>query len=82
MSKFKKALARLRSRPKDFTWLELQTVMRQLGYEEIKSSGSRKKFISTKTNVSIHLHEPHPQPMIKMYAIDIVLDHLKEAGLL
>lgn len=82
MSRFQKALARLKNRPMDFTWHELQTVMHQLGYEEIKGGGSRRKFINVQTKVSIHLHEPHPQPNLKIYAIDIVLDHLKEEGLL
>ena len=47
-----------------------------------KGGGSRRKFMNVKTKVSIHLHEPHPQPTMKLYAIDIVLDHLKEEGLL
>ena len=82
MSKFQKALARLKSRPKNFTWRELQTVMNNLDYEEIRGGGSRRKFIHRKSKVSIHLHLPHPQPTMKMYAIDIILDHLKEEGLL
>lgn len=82
MSKFRKALARLRSRPKDFTWTELQNIMNHFGYEEIKGGGSRRKFINSKTNVSISLHEPHPRPELKMYAIDIVIEHLREEGLI
>ena len=82
MSKFKKALARLKSRPKDLTWSELQKIMVHFGYQEIAGGGSRRKFFNTKTKVSINLHEPHPQPEIKMYAIDIVIEHLKEEGLI
>jgi len=44
MSKSTKALARLQSRPKDFTWAELQTIMKHFGYEEKKGGGSRRKF--------------------------------------
>lgn len=51
MSKFEKALDRLKKKPKDFTWKELQTIMFHLGYEEIKGGGSRRKFINRKTNV-------------------------------
>lgn len=82
MSKFNKALARLKSRPKDFTWAELRKIMAHFGYQEIRGGGSRRKFINSKTNVSVSLHEPHPQPEIKMYAVDIVIEHLKEEGLI
>jgi hypothetical protein len=82
MSKFKKSLARLLSRPKDFTWQELQTIMPQLSYQEKRSGGSRRKFINTKTKVVISLHKPHPEPEMKLYAVDIVIEHLKEEGLI
>ena len=80
MSKFEKAVARLKSRPKDFCWAELQHIMNHFGYEEIKGGGSRRKFINSRTNVSFSLHEPHPRPEIKMYALNIVIEHLKEEG--
>lgn len=82
MSKFEKILHRLKQRPNDFTWNELQTIMRHLGYTEIKGSGSRRKFIHRELNVSVSLHEPHPQPLIKRYAIDLIIEHLKEEGLI
>lgn len=82
MSKFEKALIRLKSRPKNFTWAELQRIMAHFGYEETAAGGSRRKFINVRTKVSISLHEPHPRPEMKMYAIDIVIEHLKEEGLL
>jgi hypothetical protein len=82
MSKFKKALARLLSRPKDFTWQELQVIMSQFDYQKKKGAGSRRKFIHSKTKVVISLHEPHPKPVMKAYAIDIVIEHLKEEGLI
>lgn len=82
MSKFEKALARLRSRPKDFTWRELQAVMNHFGYEELKGGGSRRKFINYENKVSVSLHEPHPSPHMKLYAVAIIIDHLTEEGLL
>ena len=82
MSKFEKALIRLKSRPRDFTWAELQRIMAHFGYEEVVGDGSRRKFNNSRTNVSISLHQPHPRPEMKMYAIDIVIEHLKEEGLL
>ena len=82
MSKSTKALARLQSRPKDFTWAELQTIMKHFGYEEKKGGGSRRKFIHPGTNAVISLHEPHPKPQMKSYAIDIIIEHLNEGGLI
>ena len=82
MRKFEKALARLKSRPKDFTWSEFEAIMCHFGYQEIKGGGSRRKFVNTTTKVSISLHEPHPKPVMKRYAIEIVIDHLNEEGLL
>ena len=82
MSRFTKAIIRLKSRPKEFTWAELQKIMGHFGYKEVAGGGSRRKFINTMTNVSISLHDPHPRPEMKRYAIDIVIEHLKEEGLL
>jgi hypothetical protein len=56
--------------------------MTHFGYNEIKGGGSRRKFVHSKTNALISLHEPHPSPVLKRYALDIVLDHLKEQSLL
>lgn len=82
MSRFQKAHTRLKTKLKDFTWAELQTIMKHLGHEEQKGSGSRRKFVHTQTKTLISLHEPHPNPIIKSYALEIVIEHLKEHGLL
>jgi predicted RNA binding protein YcfA (HicA-like mRNA interferase family) len=82
MSKFKKALDRLQKKPKDFTWQELETIMKKLGYEEHSNSGSARRFFNPKTSASVHLHEPHPNPTIKRYALEIVIDHLVEQKLI
>lgn len=57
-------------------------IMSHFGYEEIKGSGSRRRFFSKTSSVSASLHEPHPKPVMKIYAIDIVLEHFKEEGLI
>jgi hypothetical protein len=82
MSKFQKALDRLKSKPRDFTWRELQSIMLHFEYEELKGAGSRRKFINVKTKISVSLHEPHPKPVLKMYAVELIIEHLKEEGLL
>jgi len=82
MSRFSKALIRLKSKPRDFTWRELQTIMAHFGYREEKGGGSRRRFINPQNKVTISLHEPHPSPVMKQYALEIVIDHLREEGLL
>jgi hypothetical protein len=82
MGKHEKLLERLRSRPKDFRWEQLKTLLGGFGYEEEKGSGSRRKFLNAKTGVSISIHEPHPRKELKSYQVKDILDHLKQEGLL
>ncbi|HCC57852.1 MAG TPA: hypothetical protein DEQ47_11445 [Solibacterales bacterium] len=82
MSKRDKLLDRLRRRPTDFQWGELESLLRGFGYELEKGSGSRRKFYCAETQALICLHEPHPQSTLKMYQLDELIQHLKERGLL
>jgi len=82
MGQHDKLLERFRSRPKDFRWEELKTLLGRFGYEEEKGRGSRRKFLNPKTGVSISLHQPHPRNELKSYQVRDVLDHLKQEGLL
>ena len=62
MSKIEKLLTRLYSKPKDFTYQELKTLLEQLGFIEYnkgKTSGSRVKFKNERCDVTIELHKPH-----------------------
>ena len=67
MSKHEKLLERLRKRLTDFGWDELQRLLGFLGYEEEKGEGSRRKFIHSKTNVVVSIHELHPRRILKEY---------------
>jgi predicted RNA binding protein YcfA (HicA-like mRNA interferase family) len=82
MSTFDKAIERLLSRPKDFTWNELKTVLSHFGYAEKKGKGSRRKFIRSDTKHTISLHEPHPRPILKMYMLNEVIEALEKQNLL
>jgi predicted RNA binding protein YcfA (HicA-like mRNA interferase family) len=82
MSRIEKALDRLRSRPADFTWSELEMVMRYFGYQLVQGSGSRRKFIHRASGAFVSLHQPHPKPVLKAYAIKLIVEHLKDEGLL
>lgn len=84
MSKRDKLVDRLKSRPKDFTWSELEKLLRGLGYAEAKAGktgGSRRKFIHETAPV-IALHKPHPGEILKTYQVDQVLETLEKEGLI
>lgn len=82
MSKQEKLLIKLRSRPKDFTWDELCSVMRSLGYKLKNSDGSRRKFFHEQTKAVVSLHEPHPRKYLLEYQVNLVLDHLHAKGII
>jgi hypothetical protein len=82
MGQHEKLLERLRSRPKDFRWEQLKTLLSGFGYKEEKGRGSRRRFFNPSTGVSISLHQPHPQNELKSYQVKDVLDHLRQEGLL
>ena len=84
MSKKGKLARRLLSRPSDFTFDELTTLLGHLGYSikaAGKTSGSRVIF-STNEGDYLRLHKPHPRNILKHYQIDDVIANLKERGLL
>ncbi len=81
MSKVEKLTARFKSKPKDFTWDEMARMLGHFGYEEIRGSGSRRKFVRANCQLII-LHEPHPRKVLKMYQMELVFEVLKEEGLL
>ena len=84
MGRREKLVARLKGRPKDFTWDELVRLLEGLGYVEAatgKTGGSRRRFIH-ETAPTVALHKPHPGNIVKMYVIDDVIRLLSEEGLI
>lgn len=82
MSQVEKLIVRLLSYPKDFTWEELNRILRHFGYEECKggkTGGSRRKFADENKHV-ISLHKPHPANILKRYQLEDVVGALKERG--
>lgn len=75
MSRIEKLMAMFNSNPKDFTWDELLVILRHHGFEEQSGSGSRRRFLHSDGR-SIHLHEPHPQKIVKSYVIKLVKQYL------
>ncbi|WP_025039771.1 type II toxin-antitoxin system HicA family toxin [Nitrosospira briensis] len=82
MSKNSKLVARLRSRPKDFTWEELTSLLKHFAYHEKAGSGSSRKFINSITDHKLAFHKPHPENVVKRYVIDEVIATLIENGLI
>lgn len=85
MTKRDKIIDRLLSRPKEFTYEELVSLLKIFGYEETKkrkTSGSRRAFISKSKGHIIRLHKPHPGNVLRMYQIDLIIEDLKKEKLL
>ena len=80
MSRKEKLILKFQQRPKNFTWDELTSLLKYMGYREIKTGktgGSRCRFVHDSA-ATITLHKPHPQNILKRYAVDQVLDILKQ----
>ena len=85
MSKKEKLKKRFLSKPKDFTYDELRSLLISLGFEENnkgKTSGSRVSFIHSVTKLPIDLHKPHPKNILKAYQVNQILEELEKQGLL
>jgi len=79
MGKLDKLKLRLCSKPKDFSYNELVTLLNALGFQEKtggKTGGSRRKFIKPETKQIISLHKPHPGNILKEYQINDVINAL------
>jgi len=79
MGRKEKLLERFQQRPKDFTWDELTSLLKRLGYVEKKSGktgGARRRFVHP-TAPGITLHKPHPNSIVKMYVINDILELLR-----
>lgn len=82
MSKNEKLLNKLRSNPKTLKWTELEKIMSYLGFVKLEGNGSRVKFFNKDCDVLINLHKPHPQPELKKYMINQIIEKLTNGGLL
>ena len=84
MSQKDKLIAKLKTKPKDFTYQELTKLLAELGYREAKAGktgGSRRRFVHDHA-ATIVLHKPHPGNILKRYQVEQVLKTLTEEGLL
>jgi predicted RNA binding protein YcfA (HicA-like mRNA interferase family) len=84
MDRTDKLVERLRRRPRDFTWEELTTLLRRLGFRSVRpgrTAGSRRRFIHPDGCV-LSLHEPHPARVLKRYQLDQIIETLDREGLI
>jgi len=82
MSKNEKNLAKLLNEQSSFTWPQLITLLRRLGYSQLEGSGSRVKFDNGDPSAMINLHKPHPGNELKMYVRRQIIEQLKTGGLI
>ena len=83
MGKKEKLIKRLKSIPKDFTFSEMNTALKTLGFEKDnkgKTSGSRVGF--EKDDVIIQLHKPHPGNVLLEYQVKQVLKILEREDII
>jgi len=83
MSGKDKLIRRFLSKPKDFTYDELQILLQGFGYSEMKqgrTSGSRVAFWNKASRHLIRLHKPHPHNILRRYQLDFLVDELKNKG--
>ncbi len=84
MGQKEKLIQRLKSKPKDFTFDEAETLLRYLSYvrsNKGKTSGFRIMFTSEE-HKAILLHKPHPQKELKAYQIKQLIEVLEQEGLI
>jgi len=85
MGKKEKLIARLKSKSRDFTFEEAETLLVYLGYERSnkgRTSGSRVMFTNKITSSRILLHKPHPRKELLGYQVQQLIDILEQEGLL
>jgi len=83
MSRFEKLIERLLNNPKDFSFSDLERILKSFRYIEQKTgktSGSRVAFVNTVTKHIIRLHKPHPKPILRNYQIKYIIEELKKEG--
>lgn len=83
MSKKDKLIDRLLSKPRDFTFGEMVSLLSYFGYElKQGGTGSGVRFMKDGSNEAINFHKPHPNGILKRYILEQVIEKLRKDGLL
>ena len=84
MGQMEKLIKKLKSRPKDFTFDEAETLLKYFTYNRSnkgRTSGSRVMFVSDEY-APILLHKPHPRKELLDYQIKQLIEVLEQEGLI
>ena len=84
MSKKEKLIARLKGKPKDFTFEEVMQLMGFFDYRLAnsgKTGGSRVAFTNDKKDY-IRMHKPHPRKELLEYQVRQLVEQLEQEGLI
>lgn len=85
MTKKDKLVKRFLQIPKDFTFEELISLLKHLGFEmnnKGKTSGSRVEFVNQDLSLIYFAHKPHPSNIVKTYVLRQLRDFLVENKIL
>ena len=85
MGKKDKLIAKLKAKPKDFTFDEAESLLEYLSYHKNnkgKTSGSRIMFSSEEHNSKILLHKPHQRKELLDYQVKQLIEQLEQEGLI
>ena len=83
MGQKEKLIKRLKTKPRDFTFDEAETLLGYLTYSRSnkgKTSGSRALFVKGENTYAVH--KPHPGNIVKGYVLKQVYEYLKKLDLL
>jgi hypothetical protein len=84
MSKQEKLIELFLSKPVNFSWGELKSLLEGFDYSsgnDRKTGCSRVKFLHPQ-NPTVTLHKPRPTASLKRYQVDQMAEFLKKEGLL
>ena len=84
MGQKEKLIARLRTRPRDFTLEEMERLLGYLGFERDnkgKTSGSRVRFVH-QSGAKLTIHLSHPGNQLRVYQVKALLEMLEKEGLI
>ena len=84
MGQKEKLIQKLKSKPKNMTFEEVETLLKYLTYtrsDKGRTSGSRVMFTS-ENHAPILLHKPHPRKELLAYQVKQLVDILEQEGLI
>ena len=84
MGQKEKLIRKLKSKPKDMTFEEAETLLKYLAYtrsDKGRTSGSRVIFTSDE-HAPILLHKPHPRKELLAYQAKQLVEILEQEGLI